>query len=322
MNKIKIGIVGYGNLGKGLISAINNTDDMELVKIFTRRNPKDFNIKEIESLDNILEYKDIIHVLVLSLGSAIDIPIFAPKLAKDFNTVDCYDNHSNMLNYYKIMDKIARENNNTSMIAMGWDPGLFSLNRFMAESILPKGKSFTFWGPGLSQGHSDALRRIEGIKLAVQYTIPKKEILNNISNQPDNLETCDTHDRQCFVVLEKNYNRNDITEEIIHMKDYFEDYNTEVNFISEEEFKQNHQSMPHGGHIIRIGETGKDHKENIKFSLKLASNPEFTASVALAGARAVYKMNQLRNYGSITILDTPAQFYSPLSLEELIDEYL
>lgn len=322
MNKIKIGIVGYGNLGKGLVSAIENTEDMELVKIFSRRKPEEFDDTRIESIDNILDYKDSIHVLVLALGSATDIPKFAPRFVEHFNTVDSYDNHSNIPNYFKIIDEIARRNNKTSMISMGWDPGLFSLNRLIAESILPKGKSFTFWGAGVSQGHSDALRRIEGVKYAVQYTIPKQEILDDIVNQPANLQSYETHNRQCFVVLEDGYDEVQIKEKIIHMKDYFENYNTEVNFISEEEFKKNHQHMPHGGHVIRIGETGESNKEKIDFSLELESNPEFTASVALMGARAVYRMNKFGKYGAITILDTPPSFYSPLSLDELIKKYL
>lgn len=322
MDKIKIGIAGYGNLGKGLVSAINNTEDMELVKIFTRRDPKMFDNVKMESLDKVFDYIDSIDVLVLGLGSATDIPEIAPNLAKYFNIVDSYDNHKNIPNYFSQIDTILKENKRTAMISMGWDPGLFSLNRLIGESILPKGKSFTFWGTGVSQGHSDALRRIEGVKYAVQYTIPKQEILDDIIAQPDNLQSYETHDRQCFVVLEKGYNEKHIREKIVNMKDYFKDYNTEVIFISEGEFKEKHENMPHGGHVIRIGETGDKNIEMMDFSLKLDSNPEFTASVSIAGARAVYRMNRTGDYGAKTILDTPPIFYSPLSKEELIEKYL
>lgn len=322
MDKIKIGITGYGNLGKGLVSAINNIDDMELIKIFTRRNPKIFDNPKMESMDKILDYKNSIDVLILALGSATDIPKIAPNLAKDFNMVDSYDNHKNIPDYLKQMDTILRKNNRTAMISMGWDPGLFSLNRLMGESILPKGKSFTFWGKGVSQGHSDALKRIEGVKYAVQYTIPKQEILENILEQPGDLQSYETHDRQCFVVLEKGYNKSNIKEKIINMKHYFKNYNTEIIFISEEEFKKNHGHMLHGGHVIRIGETGEKNMEMMDFSLKLESNPEFTASVSIVGARAVYRMYRAGDYGAKTILDTPPILYSPLSKEELTKRYL
>ncbi len=322
MKKIKIGIVGYGNLGKGLISAIEKTDDMELVKIFTRRDPASFADDRMESMDNILNYKDSIDVLLLALGSATDIPEIAPKLAAHFNIVDSYDNHHNIPNYFKEVDAIAAQNGKTIMISMGWDPGLFSLNRLMGESILPQGKTFTFWGTGVSQGHSDAVRRIAGVKNAVQYTLPKREILENIAYQPDGLTNYETHDRQCFVVLEEGADPAAVTEQIVTMKDYFENYNTEVNFISEEEFLKNHSAMPHGGHVIRVGETGTGRKEKIDFSLELESNPEFTASVVIVGARAVHRIHNIGTYGALTIFDVPPALYSPFSHEELIEKYL
>ena len=322
MTKIRIGIVGYGNLGRGLISAIEKTNDMELVKIFTRRDPASFQDDRMESMDNILNCKDAIDVLLLALGSATDIPTIAPGLAAHFNIVDSYDNHHNIPAYFKEVDAIAAQNGKTILISMGWDPGLFSLNRLMAESILPQGKSFTFWGVGVSQGHSDAVRRIEGVKNAIQYTLPKKEILDHISEQPAGLTSCETHDRLCFVVLKEGADPAAITEQIITMKDYFEDYHTEVNFISEEEFNKNHTSMPHGGHVIRVGETGTGRKEKIDFSLELESNPEFTASVVIVGARAVHRMHNAGTCGALTIFDIPPAFYSTLSREELVKKYL
>lgn len=322
MEKIKIGIVGYGNLGRGLVSAIEKTGDMELVKIFTRRDPASFADGRMERMDNILNYKDSIDVLLLALGSATDIPEIAPKLAAHFNVVDSYDNHHNIPAYCKEVDAIAVENGKTILISMGWDPGLFSLNRLMAESILPQGKSFTFWGAGVSQGHSDAVRRIAGVKNAVQYTLPKREILEHITNQPAGLTNYQTHDRLCFVVLEEGGDPAAITEQIVTMKDYFENYHTEVNFISEEEFNKNHATMPHGGHVIRVGETGAGRKEKIDFSLELESNPEFTAGVVIVGARAVHRMHNAGTYGALTIFDVPPALYAPLPREELVRKYL
>lgn len=324
MKKIRTGIVGYGNLGKGLIPAIQRTTDMELVKIFTRRNPAQFSDSRMASTDTILKFKDQIDVLILALGSATDIPELGPELAQHFNTVDTYDNHGEMLTYYEAMDKAARTHKKTSMIAMGWDPGMFSLNRVLAESILPTGNTYTFWGKGVSQGHSDALRRIKGIKYAVQYTLPKQEILEHIDRQEGNLKGFEMHNRQCFVVVEEDADRDEIKAEIIHMKDYFADYHTKVNFISEEEFLEKHQNMPHGGHVIRVGKTGMNDQNTSKidFSLTLESNPEFTASVAVMGARAAYKRNQEEKFGAITIFDTPSSYFSPHSLRELIKNYL
>lgn len=324
MTKIKVGIVGYGNLGRGLVAAIQHTADLELVKIFTRRNPDQFSDEKMARTADIQDYKQKIDVLLLALGSATDIPTFGPELAAHFNTVDTYDNHGEMLSYYDAMDKVARAHQNTSLIGMGWDPGLFSLNRALTESLLPTGKTFTFWGKGVSQGHSDALRRIDGVRYAVQYTIPKSTILNHIDEQKGDLKGSQMHDRQCFIVADKNADKEEIREQVIHMKDYFEPYHTEVNFITEEEFRRDHQKMPHGGHVIRVGETGTNHQHasKIDFSLTLESNPEFTASVAVMGARAVYKMNKSGTYGAKTILDTPPSLYSSLSVKQLINTYL
>ncbi len=324
MTTIKVGIVGYGNLGKGLVAAIRHTEDLELVKIFTRRDPQQFSNDKMEHTENILEYQQEIDVLLLALGSATDIPTFGPDLAKHFNTVDTYDNHGEMGSYFETMDAVGKNHQKTCLIGMGWDPGMFSLNRVLAESLLPSGKTFTFWGKGVSQGHSDAVRRIRGVKNAVQYTIPKPSVLHHIDEQKGDLKGFEMHDRQCFIVPRKDADKEEIRSRVIHMKDYFEKYQTEVHFITEEEFQKNHQKMPHGGHVIRVGKTGfKDqHTSKIDFSLTLESNPEFTASVAVMGARAVYKMNKNGDYGAKTILDTPPSFYAPQSVKELIKNYL
>ncbi len=322
MKKIKVGIMGYGNLGKGLVSALQATPDMELIKVFTRRDPKSFQHPFMEAAGQIMDYKDKLDVLILALGSATDIPQMAPELATHFNLVDTYDNHQRIPEYYDTLAAKAKPHQKTAMIGMGWDPGLFSLNRLLSECVLPHGKTFTFWGKGVSQGHSDALKRIKGVKYAVQYTVPKQHILDQIEKQDTTLQGFQTHDRQCFVVTKPGFDKSAIEDQIIHMENYFKEYDTEVNFISEEDFKKNHQEMFHGGHVIRVGETGEKNQSKIDFSLTLKSNPEFTARVAVMGARAVYKMNQLENYGVITILDTPAAFYSALPLKELIKNYL
>lgn len=318
---MNIGIVGYGNLGRSLRGLIEKDENLNLVKIFTRRDKNTFNDDKIENIKNILDYKEKIDVLFLSLGSARDIPEMAPEIIKNFNTVDAYDNHAHIPEYFKNMDKIARENKKVAFISTGWDPGLFSLNRLIAESVLTKGNTNTFWGRGVSQGHSDAVRRIKGVKRAVQYTIPKEEIIENIKGNAKDYKSYETHNRLCYVVCEKD-DEDRIRDEIVNMEDYFKPYDTEVKFISEEEFERDHTKMPHGGHVIRVGETLEENREMYKFTLELDSNPDFTAAVMIAASRAVLKYSNSENYGAHTVLDTPPAYYNSLSHEELIKNYL
>lgn len=318
---MNIGIVGYGNLGKSVRGLVEREENLNLIKIFTRRDTATFQDEKMESIKNLLEYRDKIDVLILTLGSATDIPEMAPEIIKNFNTVDAYDNHAHIPEYFEEMDKIAIENGKVAFISTGWDPGLFSLNRIIAESILTKGNTNTFWGRGVSQGHSDAVRRIKGVKKAVQYTIPKEEIIENIKENSKDYKSYETHNRLCYVVCEKD-DEDRIREEIVNMEDYFKPYDTEVKFISEEEFEKNHRNMPHGGHVIRVGETLNENREMYKFTLELDSNPDFTAAVMIACARAVMKYVQNKNYGAHTILDTPPHYYQEISHAELIKKYL
>ena len=321
---IKIGILGYGNLGKGTELAIKQNPDMELVAIFTRRNPKDLktitnvpviNIAEIE------EWKDKIDVMILCGGSATDLPEQGPKYAEMFNTIDSYDTHAKVPEYYANVNNQAKKGGKLSIISVGWDPGLFSLNRLYAEAILPIGNTYTFWGRGVSQGHSDAIRRIEGVKNAVQYTIPIEEAVDVVrkGNNPD-LTTREKHLRECFVVLEDGADSTKIEEEIKTMPNYFADYDTVVHFISEDELKANHSGMPHGGFVIRSGNTGVngETKQIIEYSLKLESNPEFTSSVLLAYARAAYRLHEKGEVGARTVLDIPPAMLSIKTNEDLL----
>ncbi len=319
---IRLGIVGYGNLGRATRYLIEKERDLELVKIFTRRDPESFGDDCFESLEKIQNYVEDIDILILTLGSARDIPEIAPKILKNFNTVDCYDNHAEIPHYFEKMNEIAKLNKKCAFISTGWDPGLFSLNRMMAESVLTEGSTYTFWGRGVSQGHSDAVRRIEGVKKAVQYTIPKEEILNNIKEQKGNLKSYETHTREVFVVAEEGADKEKINDEIVNMKDYFADYEVTVNFIDEEEFEKNHRNMPHGGHVIRSGESLEDNVEVYKFTLELMSNPNFTSLVSLASARALYKFIEQKNYGAHTVLDTPPYYYTRETHLENIKKYL
>ena len=294
---IKIGILGYGNLGKGVESAI--CQNMELKAVFTRRNPEDLKIRmenvPVLSDSKLPEMKDEIDVLILCGGSATDLPKQTPEYAKYFNVVDSFDTHAKIPEHFEAVDKTAKENGTTAMISVGWDPGMFSLNRLYGNVILPEGKDYTFWGKGVSQGHSDAIRRIEGVKDAKQYTIPVEAALEAVrsGNNPE-LTTREKHIRECFVVAKEGADLAKIEETIKTMPNYFADYDTIVHFISEEELKANHSGIPHGGFVLRSGVTGmdKEHKHLIEYSLKLDSNPEFTASVIVAYARAAYRMNQ------------------------------
>lgn len=319
---IRVGIVGYGNLGKAARFLIKREEDIELVKVFTRRDPLSFKDEIMESLDKISDYKNKIDVLILALGSAKDIPNIAPDLLKEFNTVDCYDNHNHIPEYFEKMDAIGRQKKKCAFISTGWDPGLFSLNRALAEAILTKGNTNTFWGKGVSQGHSDAVRRVEGVKYAIQYTVPKEEIIANIREEKRQLKSYESHKREVYLVAEEGADKKKIEEEIINMEDYFKDYEVKVHFIDEEDFKKSHQGMPHGGHVIRVGEGLANNSQVYKFSLDLMSNPEFTAAVAIASLRALYKFLEEKDYGAHTILDTPIYYFTGKSHLEAIKKYL
>ena len=321
---IKIGILGYGNLGKGVESAVCQNPDMELAAVFTRRNPEDLKIRmenvPVLSADCLPEMKDQIDVLILCGGSATDLPKQTPEYAKYFNVVDSFDTHAKIPEHFEAVDAAAKENNTTAMISVGWDPGMFSLNRLYGNVILPEGKDYTFWGKGVSQGHSDAIRRIEGVKDAKQYTIPVEEALEAVrSGSNPELTTRQKHIRECFVVAEDGADKEKIEETIKTMPNYFADYDTTVHFISEEELKAEHGGIPHGGFVLRSGVTGmeKENKHIIEYSLKLDSNPEFTASVIVAYARATYRMNQEGMTGCKTVFDVPPAYLSPLSGAEL-----
>lgn len=324
MKKIQIGIVGYGNLGKGTELAIKQNEDMELVAIFTRRNQNLLDTKSnIVHISKILDYKDKIDVMILCGGSAKDLDEQGPMVASHFNTVDSFDNHGRIPEYLDKINKIAVKSKKLSLISIGWDPGLFSLNRLLGQSVLPQGRDYTFWGEGLSQGHSDAIRNIKGVKKGVQYTIPVHEVLEKVRNCEDvNLPVCDRHKRVCYVVCEDGEDLSRVEKEIKTLPDYFADYDTTVNFISEEDFMENHCKMPHGGFVIRTGITGNDNKHKLEFSLKLDSNPEFTSSVVLAYARAVHRLSLEGKTGALTIFDVPLTYISPKSREEIIRDLL
>lgn len=325
---IKIGIIGYGNLGKGVELAVLNNNDMELRAIFTRRNPSSIktltNVK-VNSIEEIEKWRDDIDVMILCGGSATDLPVQTPKFASMFNVIDSFDTHAKIQGHFKNVNESAKSAKKIALISCGWDPGIFSLNRLLAECYLPKGNTYTFWGKGVSQGHSDAIRRIDGVKDAKQYTIPVEKAMERVRNgERIELTAREKHIRECFVVLEKNADQEKVKNEIINMPNYFADYDTIVNFVSEEELKKYHNTMPHGGVVIRSGKTGKNDKskEIIEYSLKLDSNPEFTASVLVAYARAVYRLYQKGEYGAITVFDIPPALLSNKTQEELIKNIL
>lgn len=324
--KIKIAICGYGNLGKGVECEISKNKDMELSYVFTRRNTDEISIKsnaKIINIKEILKYKEEIDVLILCGGSAKDLPEQGPELAKYFSTIDSFDTHAKIPEYFNKMNEAATKGKNISIISVGWDPGLFSLNRLYMESVLKDGKTYTFWGKGISQGHSDAIRRVEGVKDARQYTIPYEEAIEKVRNGGNpNLETREKHFRECFVVLEEGANKERVEKEIKEMPNYFADYNTTVHFITEEELKEKHSKMPHGGFVIRSGNTGENNNQIMEFSLKLDSNPEFTSSVLIAYARAAYRLKQNGEKGARTVFDIAPSLLSEKSKEEIIKELL
>ncbi len=321
---MKIAIYGYGNLGRGVEAAVRQNPDMELTGIFTRRNPECVHPYtaglNVYAADEILSHKEEINVLILCGGSATDLPHMTPELAKHFHVIDSFDTHADIPAHFAAVDTAAREGGNLALISAGWDPGMFSLNRLYASAILPEGKDYTFWGKGVSQGHSDAVRRIEGVRDARQYTVPVPEALEAVRNgENPELTTREKHTRECFVVAEENADLERIEREIKTMPKYFSDYDTTVTFISEEEMKRDHASLPHGGFVIRTGRTGLDRENGhvIEYRLKLDSNPEFTASVLVAYARAIHKMAQRGDIGCKTVFDIAPADLSPLSPEEL-----
>lgn len=321
---IRIGILGYGNLGRGVECAIKHNPDMELVGVFTRRAPETVKIltetAKVYSVDDAEKMKDQIDVMILCGGSATDLPEQTPKYAQWFNVVDSFDTHKRIPEHFANVDKAASENGHVGIISVGWDPGMFSLNRLYANAILPQGKDYTFWGKGVSQGHSDAVRRIEGVADARQYTIPVKEALDSVraGENPD-LTTRQKHTRECFVVLEEGADKERIEEEIKTMPNYFADYDTTVHFISAEEMERDHSGIPHGGFVIRSGKTGweEEYGNVIEYSLKLDSNPAFTSSVLVAFARAAYRLGQEGQSGCRTVFDIAPSYLSAKSPEEL-----
>lgn len=320
---IRIGILGYGNLSRGVESAILQNSDMELVAVFTRRNPESIKTKSgvpafgMTELEN---YKDKIDVLVLGGGSATDLPAQTPEYVKYFNVVDSFDTHARIPEHFENVDKVAKAAGKVGIISVGWDPGMFSLLRMISTAVLPEGENYTFWGKGVSQGHSDAVRRIKGVKDARQYTIPVEAAVNRVRNGENPvLSTKDKHTRECFVVAEEGADKAAIESEIINMPNYFSDYYTTVHFISEEEMKRDHAGLPHGGFVLRSGVTGfdKENKHIVEYSLKLDSNPEFTGSVITAYVRAAYRLSKEGVSGCKTVFDIAPAYLSSLSDEEL-----
>lgn len=320
---MRLGILGYGNLGKGVELAVKQNEDVELVAVFTRRDPKSLKINSNAKIVHVSElenYKSKIDVLILCGGSATDLPVQTPECAKIFNVIDSFDTHAKIPEHFANVDKSAKESGKIGIISVGWDPGMFSLNRLYANSILPDGSDYTFWGKGVSQGHSDAIRRIEGVKDAKQYTVPVEKALESVKNcENPVLSTGEKHTRECYVVLEDGADPVRVENEIKTMPNYFADYETTVHFISEEELKKNHSKINHGGFVFRTGKTGVNGENNhvIEYNLKLDSNPEFTSSVLVAYARAAYRMNKEGQSGCKTVFDIPPAYLSPKSAEEL-----
>ena len=321
---IKIGILGYGNLGKGVECAVKHNPDMELAAVFTRRDKESLNILtpgvKVCSVQEAESMKEEIDVMILCGGSATDLPVQTPQFAKCFNVVDSFDTHARIPEHFEAVDAAAKEGGHVGIISVGWDPGMFSLNRLYGNAVLPEGSDYTFWGRGVSQGHSDAIRRVEGVKDARQYTVPVEAALKAVRDgENPELTTRQKHTRECFVVAEEGADLKRIEEEIVTMPNYFADYDTTVRFISEEEIMRDHKGIPNGGFVIRTGKTGweNEHSHVIEYSLKLDSNPEFTASVIVAYARAAYRLSKEGAAGCKTVFDIAPAYLSPLSGEEL-----
>ena len=322
--RIRIGILGYGNLGRGVECAVKQNPDMEVAAVFTRREPKDVTIltesAQVCHVSEAEKWTDKIDVMILCGGSATDLPEQTPKYASMFHVVDSFDTHARIPEHFANVDAAAKEGGKVGVISVGWDPGMFSLNRMYANAILPEGKDYTFWGKGVSQGHSDAIRRVKGVKDGKQYTIPVDAALEAVRNGEDpDLTTREKHTRECFVVLEDGADAAAVEEEIKNMPNYFADYDTTVHFISEEELKRDHSGIPHGGFVLRSGRTGWEGENHhlIEYSLKLDSNPEFTSSVIAAYARAAYKLAEEGQTGCKTVFDIAPAYLSPKTGEEL-----
>ena len=326
---IRVGILGYGNLGRGVECAIRQNPDMELKAVFTRRAPETVKILTegvpVYHVDEAEAKKDEIDVLILCGGSATDLPVQTPKYAQWFNVVDSFDTHAKIPEHFAAVDESAQKSGKVGIISVGWDPGMFSLNRMYANAILTNGNDYTFWGKGVSQGHSDAVRRIKGVKDAKQYTIPVEAALESVRNgENPELTTRQKHTRECFVVAEEGADLARIEEEIKTMPNYFDEYDTTVHFISQEELDRDHSGIPHGGFVIRSGKTGWNNENShvIEYSLKLDSNPEFTSSVIVAYARAAYRMNQEGQKGCKTVFDVAPAYLSALDGAELRKKFL
>lgn len=324
---IRIGIVGYGNLGRGVEHALAHCPDMQLVGIFSRRDPASVQPLgadvAVHPLDRIDEFRDRIDVLILCGGSKNDLPAQGPALAAKFNTVDSFDTHAKVPEYFAALDAAARPAQRTALMSIGWDPGLFSLARLLGEAILPQGQIYTFWGKGLSQGHSDAIRRVPGVRAGVQYTIPSPAAMDRVrSGERPQLSTREKHNRECHVVLEDGADAAAVEKAIVTMPDYFADYDTTVHFISLDELQRDHGAMPHGGFVIASAETGAGNQQAIEFSLKLGSNPEFTASVLVAYARAAHRLHRKGEYGAFSALEIAPALLSPKDPAQLRKELL
>lgn len=326
-NRIRVAIAGYGNLGRGVESALAQNPDMRLVGVFSRRDPASVTLLDssvpVYAMDTIEQYQDDVDVMILCGGSKTDLPEQGPYLAKFFNTVDSFDTHAKVPEYYAALDQSARDSCRVALLSVGWDPGLFSLNRLYGEAILPEGETYTFWGKGLSQGHSDAVRRVPGVKSGVQYTLPSEEAIARVrSGEQPELTTREKHKRECYVVLDDGADADVVRDSIVTMPDYFADFDTTVNFIDQDTFVKEHSSMPHGGFVIRSGKTGTDSTQTIEYSLALGSNPEFTSSVLVAYARAVFRLARVNDIGAKTVFDIAPGLLSPKSPAQLRKELL
>ncbi len=326
-NRIRVAIAGYGNLGRGVESALAQSPDMRLVGVFSRRDPASVTLLDssvpVHAMSTIEQYQDEVDVMILCGGSKTDLPEQGPYLAQFFNTVDSFDTHAKVPEYYAALDQSARDAGRVALLSVGWDPGLFSLNRLFGEAILPEGETYTFWGKGLSQGHSDAVRRVPGVQSGVQYTLPSEEAIARVrSGEQPQLTTREKHKRECYVVLAEGAEADVVRDSIVTMPDYFADFDTTVNFIDQDTFAKEHSSMPHGGFVIRSGKTGEQNTQTVEYSLALGSNPEFTASVLVAYARAVHRLARVSDIGAKTVFDIAPGLLSPKSPAQLRKELL
>ena len=326
-NRIRVAIAGYGNLGRGVESALAQSPDMRLVGVFSRRDPASVTLLDssvpVHAMSPIEQYQDEVDVMILCGGSKTDLPEQGPYLAQFFNTVDSFDTHAKVPEYYAALDQSARDAGRVALLSVGWDPGLFSLNRLFGEAILPEGETYTFWGKGLSQGHSDAVRRVPGVQSGVQYTLPSEEAIARVrSGEQPQLTTREKHKRECYVVLAEGAEADVVRDSIVTMPDYFADFDTTVHFIDQDTFAKEHSSMPHGGFVIRSGKTGEQNTQTVEYSLALGSNPEFTASVLVAYARAVHRLARVSDIGAKTVFDIAPGLLSPKSPAQLRKELL